>query len=107
MRAQLPQPRLVSGDADGDPVSQRQHAFEEMHSDVRLGIPQLYSTGSAGGTLTASAQCRSVRERSASPITCLNLPMAVSAWARFVGAVAATSLGTAVGSGGAMIAAAG
>ncbi len=35
-------------------------------------------------TPTSVARCRSVRERSPSPITCLNLPMAASAQARLV-----------------------
>ncbi len=41
MRAQLPQPRWRSGDADGDRASQVQHAVERVDSDVHLGRPTL------------------------------------------------------------------
>ena len=36
LRAQLPQPRLASGDADGDRASRSQHAVEDMDGDVHL-----------------------------------------------------------------------
>ncbi len=39
--AQLPQPRLGLGDADGDRASKLQHAVEGMDGDVHLGRPTL------------------------------------------------------------------
>ncbi len=41
MRAQLPPPRLWSGDADGDRASEFQHAVESMDGDVNLSRPTL------------------------------------------------------------------
>ena len=60
-----PSPVWGSGDADGDWVSELQHTVEGMGSDVHLGRPTL------------------VGVRSPLPMTCLNLPMAVSARVRF------------------------
>ncbi len=39
MRAQLPQPRLGSGDANGDRVAPFQHAVERMDGNHHLGRP--------------------------------------------------------------------
>jgi len=39
VQAQLPQPRLGSGDADGGRAPQLQHAVEGMDSHVHLGRP--------------------------------------------------------------------
>ncbi len=69
--AVAPSPVWGSGDADRDRASKLQHAVERMDGDVHLGPLQPYSTGFAGGTLTASARRWSVRERSPSPIPCL------------------------------------
>jgi len=39
VRAQLPPPRLWSGDAGGNRASKFQHAVEDMDRDVHLGRP--------------------------------------------------------------------
>ncbi len=39
VRAQLPSPRLWSGDADGNRASELQHAVEDMDRDIHLGRP--------------------------------------------------------------------
>ncbi len=70
-RAQEPQPRLGSGDADGVRASKLHPVMERTGGDVHLGRP-------------AVARRSSVREGSASPMTCLTRPITAAARARVV-----------------------
>ncbi len=79
-----PSPARGSGDADGDRACQLQHAVEGMDSHIHLGRPTLVRARAHPPPVSHVLRTRNLDRLRPSPITCLNLPMAASAQARFV-----------------------